>query len=52
MSNRRRKLVPIQVREIRALLAAGATCSSIAKRFGISPSTVKTIKQGKSWRDV
>jgi hypothetical protein len=38
-----------QVREIKALLASGQTQPSIAAKYGVSRSTVLSIKTGKNW---
>jgi hypothetical protein len=44
------KLTPEAVREIRALLASGATGAELARRFGVSRHTIVEVKTGRSWR--
>jgi DNA-directed RNA polymerase specialized sigma24 family protein len=46
------KLSPSQVREVRQLLADGLSQRAIAQRMGVSPSTVGSIKTGRTWIDV
>lgn len=40
------------VREIHALLSAGAPSTEIAERYGIARSHVRNIARGSHWRDV
>lgn len=37
---------------IKELLAAGKSATSIAKEFGVHPTTVNCIKYGKTWKHV
>ena len=46
----RAKLTEAILAECRALKAAGETERSIAKRFGVSPSTLNRALTGKTWR--
>lgn len=46
------KLTEENVREIRELLKQGLTGVSIAKRFGVHPMQISSIKLGKIWRHV
>lgn len=46
------KLQPDQVREIRRLRAAGELQRDVARRFGVSRSTVQDITQGRTYADV
>jgi hypothetical protein len=46
------KLSADDVRAIRELLASGETGVSVAKRFGVSTSTISVIRQNKKWRHV
>lgn len=48
----RAKLKERDVKEIRALLTAGSTGISIAKKYGISESAVSNIKKDKVWKIV
>jgi hypothetical protein len=43
------KLTEKEVREIKSLLAAGMSLMFIGTSYGISKSTVSSIKRGKSW---
>lgn len=51
-SMRGRKLTEKQVRAIKKALAAGATSAALAKKYNVAVTTVKAIKQGKSWKHV
>lgn len=44
------KLKPSEVREIRKRLSNGETQTSLARRFGVSQSTIWRIKENKIWR--
>lgn len=44
------KLVPDQVRQIRALVAQGEPRSSVAKSFGVSDSSVNQIVTRNTWK--
>lgn len=44
------KLSVAQVIEIRRLIADGVRAKSIAKHFGVAPSTVSGIKNGRLWK--
>lgn len=44
------KLLEVDVRSIRRLLAQGLTQRSIADRFGVTQGAVSDIKLGKNWR--
>lgn len=46
------KLTVEGVREIRRRLTTGETCHSIAKDFGVTPSAIRQIKIGRSWKHV
>ena len=47
------KLTEDQVSRIKTMLAEGRLyISEIAREFGVTPSTIQGIKQGKSWRRV
>lgn len=43
------KLTATTVLEARELLANGSTIMSVAKRFGVSESTINDMKQGRTW---
>lgn len=43
------KLNEADVSDIRSCLAAGAKGRDLAKRFGVSESTISLIKRGKKW---
>lgn len=45
------KLTQKQVGEIRDAIEGGHSQRSIAKRFGVSPETIRFIRLGKTWRD-
>ena len=51
-SNGMSRLTVDDVREIRRLLADGETGASLARRFGVSDTTVSLIKKRKTWRNV
>lgn len=42
-------LTGAQVREIRALVASGASQDSLAERFGVNQSTISRIVTGRRW---
>jgi DNA-binding CsgD family transcriptional regulator len=44
-----RKLSSEQVERIKKLLLEGMSCTEIGQLFGVSRSTVQSIKQGKTW---
>lgn len=47
------KLTEDQVSRIKAMLAEDCLyISEIAREFGVTPSTIRAIRQGKSWRRV
>lgn len=46
------KLSVLQVRIIKRLLGAGMGTTTISKVFGVSRSTIKGIKWGKTWKHV
>lgn len=46
------KLTPTAVREIRAFSYAGETTRVLARRFGVSPSTIQRVLSGKCWAHV
>ncbi|HEV2376451.1 MAG TPA: hypothetical protein VGS19_30300 [Streptosporangiaceae bacterium] len=49
----RRVLTEAIVREIKQLLAAGeARQAGIARRFGITPGAVSSIKHGRTWAHI
>lgn len=48
--NGRVKLIEYKVKEIKALLLQGKSQADIAKNFGVSQSTVSSIKQGRNWK--
>jgi hypothetical protein len=50
--NGRARLSEVQVAEIRKLLAEGTTCTEVARRFGVSRSTVSLIRSGRRWGGV
>lgn len=45
------KLTIEQAREIRALLSSGITQTELAKRYGVSRSTIGGIWSGKRWKE-
>ncbi len=47
-----RKLTVAQVREIKAGLSAGQTGCKLARKYGVSPTTVSTIRNGHTHGDV
>jgi transcriptional regulator with XRE-family HTH domain len=47
----RAKLIPDQVRKIRALLATH-TDRQLGDLFGVTPPTIRAIRQGRTWRYV
>lgn len=47
-----RALTEAKVREIKGLLANGASAASIARSFGVHVTTVNLIKWGKTWKQV
>jgi hypothetical protein len=49
--NGRARLSEAQVAEIRRMLAAGETCTTIAHRFGVSRSSISLIKSGRRWKE-
>ena len=49
---RHTKLTTEQVKEIKSLLRRGTHCNRIAKRYDVYPSTIQSIKNGKTWRHV
>ncbi len=46
------KLTANQVREIRALHAAGTTARAIAHRFGVAATNIGAIVNGRSWKGI
>jgi len=42
-------LSPADVREARRLLAAGQSLAAVAETFGVTPSAINHLKQGRSW---
>ena len=46
------RLTELQVREIRTLIANSGRTNAIARQFGVSPSVVSNIKNGKIWKHV
>lgn len=46
------KLLEVDVRSIRRLLAKGISQQSIADRFGVTQGAISDIKLGKKWRHV
>jgi hypothetical protein len=48
----REKLKPLQVREVRDLLACGVTPKNVAYSHGLHPSTVRRIRSGETWKFV
>jgi|GEM_PF-1342758 len=46
------RLTEVRVREIRSLIAAGRSDTSIAQDFGVRPGTIWFIRAGKHWRHV
>lgn len=51
--NHNTKLTEDQVSRIKAMLAEDRLyMSEIAREFNVTPSTIRSIKQGKSWRSV
>jgi len=46
------KLTVAKVREIRRRVAAGESCNSLAKHFGVSPATIYYVRDGKRWARV
>ncbi len=47
-----RALTEAKVREIKGLLAGGASAASVARSFGVHVTTVNLIKWGKTWKQV
>jgi hypothetical protein len=47
-----RKLTADMVAELKGLFAEGATIKQTAARYGISPTTVKDIRHGRTWKAV
>lgn len=45
------KLTLEQAQSVHAMLADGESMSSIGRRFGVSPSCIKEIRDGRNWRD-
>ena len=45
-------LTPAQVREIRALLKAGAKQQDLADEYGVHQGTISCIKTGRTWSNV
>jgi hypothetical protein len=43
------KLTLMQVATIREQIAAGESNAGLAKRFGVAPSTISSIKTGRNW---
>ncbi len=50
--NTNSKLTDSKVRVIRRMLSNGVPCSRIAARFGVWPSTIAFVRDGKTWRHV
>lgn len=50
--NGRAKLSPDDVAAIHRLRRAGQSQSSVAKRFGVTKTTIRLIEQGKVWREL
>lgn len=48
----RSKLTRSDVVEIRALLAEGVQCATIARRFGVRQQSIWQIKAGRTWKHV
>lgn len=46
------KLIPLQVIEIKKQLLEGKSCAEIARKFLVSPSTIKNIKWNRTWSHV
>ena len=46
------KVTESDVREIRKLIAGGAKIRDVAKRFGVSHTTISRIVTRRSWRHV
>jgi hypothetical protein len=46
------KLTAELVRDIRRRREAGESCSSLAKRFGVAPTTISTLVRRGTWADV
>lgn len=46
------KLEAEQVREIKHLLAGGASCAALARQFNVKPASISDIKHGRSWRHI
>ncbi len=46
------KLTPDAVTEIRRLLAAGESMSSVARLFGVTAQSIFLIKRGDTWKSV
>jgi transposase len=42
------KLTQVQIREIKALRAAGGSCAAIAERYGVTPSNVSYLTRDKA----
>lgn len=42
------KLTQVQIREIKALRAAGGSCAAIAERYGVTPSNVSYLTRDKT----
>lgn len=51
-NNRSGKLNAKKVREIKILLEQGMTPNEIAIMYGVSPTTIRDIKKGKTWGNV
>lgn len=47
-----RKLTSANIREARALIAAGETFSTVARRYGVWPTTIWKACRGLSWASV
>ena len=45
-------LTPDEVREIRKLLAGGASCAQVADRYAVCTGCIRNIWTGKTWRNV
>jgi hypothetical protein len=46
------KMTASAVREIRALVDCGASCRALARRYGVSASTIERIASGSTWSHV
>lgn len=51
-NNGRAKLNADDVAEIRRSLASGSTLISLARKFGVTPTTISSIRDGRLWKHI